>query len=139
MLLLFSAWAALKMAPHTHVVICYSDSEARDYMLLVRRVIPANLGFSFTQLYWGHHLRLESTGNRKIHMAYQIMGLVYGTMYLLILVYILQSSLLAVHCCPSLCTCSYGNSGTAELRLSETDFILISVFVCLKWFVSPSN
>ncbi|XP_022606949.1 leucine-rich repeat, immunoglobulin-like domain and transmembrane domain-containing protein 3 [Seriola dumerili] len=37
-------------------------------------------------------------------------------MYLLVLVHILQSSLLAVHSCPSLCACSYGNSGTAELR-----------------------
>uniref|UniRef100_A0A3B4VFH8 Leucine-rich repeat, immunoglobulin-like and transmembrane domains 3b n=1 Tax=Seriola dumerili TaxID=41447 RepID=A0A3B4VFH8_SERDU len=35
-------------------------------------------------------------------------------MYLLVLVHILQSSLLAVHSCPSLCACSYGNSGTAE-------------------------
>lgn len=50
------------------VVICYSDSEAWDYMPLVRSVIPANLGFSFT-LHCGHSLRLERTGSMEIQMA----------------------------------------------------------------------
>lgn len=50
------------------VVICYSDSEAWDYMALVSSVIPANLGFSFT-LYCGHNLRLERTGNMEIQRA----------------------------------------------------------------------
>ncbi|XP_070699099.1 leucine-rich repeat, immunoglobulin-like domain and transmembrane domain-containing protein 3b [Pempheris klunzingeri] len=40
-------------------------------------------------------------------------------MYLLAIVHILQSTLLAVHSCPALCACSYGNSGTAELRLVQ--------------------
>lgn len=47
------------------VVICYSDSEAWDYMPLVSSVIPANLGFSFT-LHCGHNLRLERAGNMEI-------------------------------------------------------------------------
>ncbi|XP_030248233.1 leucine-rich repeat, immunoglobulin-like domain and transmembrane domain-containing protein 3b [Sparus aurata] len=37
-------------------------------------------------------------------------------MFLLLLVQILQSGLLAVRSCPSSCACSYGNSGIAELR-----------------------
>ncbi|XP_044022232.1 leucine-rich repeat, immunoglobulin-like domain and transmembrane domain-containing protein 3b [Siniperca chuatsi] len=40
-------------------------------------------------------------------------------MYLLVLVHILQSTLLAVHSCPALCACTYGNSGIAELRLVQ--------------------
>lgn len=50
------------------VVICYSDSEAWDYMALVSSVIPANLGFSFT-LHCGHNLRLERTWNMEIQRA----------------------------------------------------------------------
>ncbi|KAM8915246.1 leucine-rich repeat, immunoglobulin-like domain and transmembrane domain-containing protein 3b isoform 2-T2 [Spinachia spinachia] len=37
-------------------------------------------------------------------------------MYLLGLVYILQSHLLAVHSCPALCACTFGDSGAAALR-----------------------
>ncbi|XP_040916472.1 leucine-rich repeat, immunoglobulin-like domain and transmembrane domain-containing protein 3b [Toxotes jaculatrix] len=40
-------------------------------------------------------------------------------MYLLVLVHILQSSLLAVQSCPASCACTYGNSGAAELRLVQ--------------------
>ncbi|XP_053191203.1 leucine-rich repeat, immunoglobulin-like domain and transmembrane domain-containing protein 3b [Scomber japonicus] len=40
-------------------------------------------------------------------------------MYLLLLLHILQSSLWAVHCCPALCACAYGNNGIAELRLVQ--------------------
>ncbi|XP_068451597.1 leucine-rich repeat, immunoglobulin-like domain and transmembrane domain-containing protein 3b [Clinocottus analis] len=37
-------------------------------------------------------------------------------MYLLVLVHILQSIVLAVRSCPALCACSYGDSGIAALR-----------------------
>lgn len=50
------------------VVICYTDSDAWDYMPLVNTVIPANLGFSFT-LHHGHKLRLERTGNMELQSA----------------------------------------------------------------------
>ncbi|TKS86250.1 Leucine-rich repeat, immunoglobulin-like domain and transmembrane domain-containing protein 3 [Collichthys lucidus] len=40
-------------------------------------------------------------------------------MYVLVLVQILQSTLLAVHSCPDLCTCTDGSSGS-ELRLTDT-------------------
>lgn len=50
------------------IVICYSDSKAWDYMLLVSSVIPANLGFSFT-LNCRNNLRLERTGNMEIQRA----------------------------------------------------------------------
>ncbi|XP_071327170.1 leucine-rich repeat, immunoglobulin-like domain and transmembrane domain-containing protein 3b isoform X2 [Trachinotus anak] len=56
-------------------------------------------------------------------------------MYLLVLVHVLQSSVLAVHSCPALCSCSYGNSGTAELRLvqcSDPELLVVPVNV-------PSN
>ncbi|XP_047183304.1 leucine-rich repeat, immunoglobulin-like domain and transmembrane domain-containing protein 3b [Scophthalmus maximus] len=40
-------------------------------------------------------------------------------MYLLLIAHILQSSVLAVRSCPTLCACTYGSSGTAELRLVQ--------------------
>ncbi|XP_032355715.1 leucine-rich repeat, immunoglobulin-like domain and transmembrane domain-containing protein 3b [Etheostoma spectabile] len=40
-------------------------------------------------------------------------------MYLLVLVHILQSSLLAVQSCPAACACTYGSSGIAETRLVQ--------------------
>ncbi|XP_031177132.1 leucine-rich repeat, immunoglobulin-like domain and transmembrane domain-containing protein 3b isoform X1 [Sander lucioperca] len=40
-------------------------------------------------------------------------------MYLLVLVHILQSPLLAVQSCPALCACTYGYSGIAEIRLVQ--------------------
>ncbi|KAI3368050.1 hypothetical protein L3Q82_026873 [Scortum barcoo] len=49
-------------------------------------------------------------------------------MYLLVLVHILQSALLAVHSCPGLCVCMYGNSGIAELRSVQcSDFGISAV------------
>lgn len=112
-------------------MICYSDSESWDYMPLVSSVIPANLGYRFTLL-CGHYLRLERTGNMEIQRACLSTGFVWWRMYLLALIQILQSTLLAVHSCPALCACTYGNSGIAELRLSEADFIFMSVFLCVK-------
>lgn len=107
------------IGPHgPDVVICYSNSEAWDYMPLVSSVIPANLGFSFTLL-CRHNLRLERTGNMEKQMAFLSARFICWRMFLLLLVQILQSGLLAVRSCPSPCACSYGNSGIAELRLSE--------------------
>lgn len=103
------------------VVICYSDREAWDYMPLVSSIIPANLGFIFTLL-CGHKLRLENTGNMEIRRACFSTGFVWWRMYVLVLVQILQSTLLAVHSCPDLCTCTDGSSGS-ELRLSEILFV----------------
>ncbi|XP_029973356.1 leucine-rich repeat, immunoglobulin-like domain and transmembrane domain-containing protein 3b [Salarias fasciatus] len=40
-------------------------------------------------------------------------------MYLLVLLHFLQSLLMAVHSCPASCSCTYGNSGIAELRLVQ--------------------
>ncbi|XP_058472051.1 leucine-rich repeat, immunoglobulin-like domain and transmembrane domain-containing protein 3b [Solea solea] len=49
-------------------------------------------------------------------------------MYLLLLVHIFQSFLLAIRSCPALCVCSYGNSGTAQLRLVQcSDFGILVV------------
>lgn len=98
---------------------------------LVSSVIPANLGFSFTRL-CGHNLRLESTGNMETQRAYPSTGFIWRRMYLLVLVQILQSTLLAVRSCPASCACTYGNSGPAELRSSEADFILMSACLCVQ-------
>ena len=118
------------------VVICCSDSEAWDYMPLVSGVIPANLGFGFT-LRCGHSLRPERSGNMEVRTSCVSAGFIWWRMYLLLLLHVLQSAVLAARSCPALCACTYGNSGITELRWSDAGFILVSVCLCVcNWFAS---